>query len=179
YRHLAGPQERLPTDWVAKQVQRLDRIDGDIDTLMARIAHIRTWTYIAHRPDWLADAAQWQEKARAIEDKLSDALHDRITQRFVDRRSAFLVKQLASDRDLLASVSHAGEVKVEGHYVGCLDGFRFLPDSAGDGTEARTLLAAANRVLRGEIAERAKRLVAADDGEFALAPDGTVTWRGG
>jgi len=179
YRHLAGPQERLPTDWVARQVQSLDCIDGDIDTLMTRIAHIRTWTYIAHRPDWLADAAQWQDRARAIEDKLSDALHDRITQRFVDRRSAFLVKQLASDKDLLASVSHAGEVKVEGHYVGWLDGFRFMPDAGAAGSEAKTLLAAANRVLRGEIASRAKRLAEAPDSEFALAPEGAITWRGG
>jgi ATP-dependent RNA helicase SUPV3L1/SUV3 len=179
YRHLAGPAERLPTDWVARQVQRLEQTEGDIDTLMTRIAHIRTWTYIAHRPDWLADAAQWQERARGIEDRLSDALHDRITQRFVDRRSAFLVKQLASDRDLLASVSHGGEVKVEGHYVGRLEGFRFIPDEAAIGVEAKTLLAAANRVLRGEIALRAQRLAAAADGEFALQPDGVVTWRGG
>src|SRR5712692_550281 len=105
FRHLSGPAERLPADWVAKSVARLDRGDGDIDTLMARIAHIRTWTYIAHRPDWLAEAAHWQERARAIEDKLSDSLHHRITQLFVDRRSAFLVKQLATDKDLLASVS--------------------------------------------------------------------------
>ena len=179
YRHLAGPRERLPTEWVARQVERLDRFDGDIDTLMTRIAHIRTWTYIAHRPDWLADATQWQERARTIEDRLSDALHDRITQRFVDRRSAFLVKQLAGDRELLASVSHAGEVKVEGHYVGRLDGFRFAPDTGGAGAETKTLLAAANRVLRGEIAARAKRLAAAPDDEFALASDGAITWRGG
>jgi ATP-dependent RNA helicase SUPV3L1/SUV3 len=179
YRHLAGPQERLPVDWVAAQVQRLDRLDGDIDGLMTRIAHIRTWTYIANRPDWLANAVQWQERARSIEDKLSDALHDRITQRFVDRRSAFLVKQLAGDKELLASVSHAGEVKVEGHYVGRLDGFRFVPDPGAAGGEAKTLLAAANRVLRGEIASRAKRLAAAEDGEFTLGADGVVLWRGG
>src|SRR5262249_21660759 len=70
YRHLIGPAERLPEDWVRAQVERLDRSDGDIDTLMTRIAHIRTWTYVAHRPDWLADAAAWQERARAIEDNL-------------------------------------------------------------------------------------------------------------
>ncbi len=179
YRHLAGPQERLPVDWVAAQVQRLDRLDGDIDGLMTRIAHIRTWTYIAHRPDWLANAAEWQERARSIEDKLSDALHDRITQRFVDRRSAFLVKQLAADKELLASVSRGGEVKVEGHYVGRLDGFRFVPDPDAGGGEAKTLLAAANRVLRGEIAARAKLLAAAEDGEFTLGTDGVVAWRGG
>jgi ATP-dependent RNA helicase SUPV3L1/SUV3 len=179
YRHLVGSTGQLPSDWVAQQVQRLDRLDGDIDSLMARIAHIRTWTYIANRPDWLADAAEWQERARAIEDKLSDALHDRITQRFVDRRSAFLVKQLATDKDLLASVSHGGEVKVEGHFVGRLEGFRFLPDPGAGGIEAKTLLAAANRVLRGEISSRAQRLAAAPDNEFTLTEDGGFAWRGG
>ncbi len=179
YRHLRGPSGRLPVDWVAAQVGRLDRNDGDIDSLMARIAHIRTWTYIANRPDWLADAGHWQDRARAIEDRLSDALHDRITQRFVDRRSAFLVKQLASTRELLASVSLAGEVKVEGHYVGQLDGFRFVPDIASTSSEeTRTLLAAANRVLRSEILSRAGRLAAAPDAEFALGPAGEVLWRG-
>jgi len=179
YRHLAGPGERLPVDWVAGLVSRLDRADGDIDSLMSRIAHIRTWTYIAHRPDWLADAAHWQERARAIEDRLSDALHDRITQRFVDRRSAVLLRHLASPRELLASVSRDGEVKVEGQFVGRLDGFRFVPDENAVGGEARTLLNAANRVLRGEIASRARELARAGDGEFALDNDGTLAWRGG
>ena len=179
YRHLIGRSGRLPIDFVASQMSRLDRNDGDIDTLMTRIAHIRTWTYIAHRSDWLTDATTWQEKARAIEDHLSDALHDRITQRFVDRRSAFLVKQLSSSRELLASVSRAGEVKVEGHPVGRLDGFRFVPDAVPNTEASKTLLAAANRVLRGEIEARVGELAAAPDDEFALAPDGKLLWRGG
>ncbi|MGH7115888.1 MAG: helicase-related protein, partial [Stellaceae bacterium] len=115
--HLAGPEERLPTDWIAAQMAHLDCAEGDIDTLMARIAHIRTWTYITHRADWVDGATAWQERARRIEDQLSDALHDRITQRFVDRRSAFLVRRLASDDTLSASVSASGEVRVEGAYV--------------------------------------------------------------
>ncbi len=179
YRHLAGPHERLPADWVAAQVTGLDRADGDIDTLMARIAHIRTWTYIAHRPDWLAESATWQERARAIEDRLSDALHARITERFVDRRSALLVKQLASPRALLASVSRDGAVKVEGHDVGRLDGFRFIPDAVADSEAAKTLFAAANRVLRSEIDARARSLAASPDGDFSLAANGALTWRGG
>ncbi|HEY1507216.1 MAG TPA: helicase-related protein [Stellaceae bacterium] len=179
YGHLIGRSGRLPIDFVAAQMSRLDRSDGDIDTLMTRIAHIRTWTYIAHRSDWLTDATSWQEKARAIEDHLSDALHDRITQRFVDRRSAFLVKQLSSSRELLASVSRAGEVKVEGHPVGRLDGFRFVPDAVPNTEASKTLLAAANRVLRGEIEARVSELAAAPDDEFALGPDGKLLWRGG
>jgi len=179
FRYLTGPEERLPEAWVASQVSRLDRTEGDIDTLMARIAHIRTWTYVAHRPEWLADAPFWQERARAIEDRLSDALHERLTQRFVDRRSASLVRRLEMPEDLLASVAASGEVRVEGHYVGELKGFRFVPDVGADGEEAKTLVAAANRVLRGEIEARARRLAGAPDSEFGLREDGTLVWGGG
>jgi ATP-dependent RNA helicase SUPV3L1/SUV3 len=178
FSHLAGPEERLPTPWIAAQMRNLDRADGDIDSLMARIAHIRTWTYITHRSDWVEGAPTWQEQARGIEDRLSDALHDRITQRFVDRRSAFLVRRLASDDELVASVSSAGEVQVEGAYVGRLDGLRFVPDAI-DGIEMRLVNAAANRVLRGEIAARARLLAADADRDFAIDSAGLLRWRGG
>jgi len=175
---LAGPEGRLPSAWVGSQMAQLDRLDGDIDTLMMRIAHIRTWTYMTHRSDWVDNAADWQERARGIEDRLSDALHDRITQRFVDRRSAFLVRHLASERDLLASVDKDGSVLVEGAEVGRLDGFRFIPDTC-EGAEARTLLTAANRVLRNEIAARARHLANDTDEAFALDASGRLQWRGG
>ncbi|MGH7110263.1 MAG: helicase-related protein [Stellaceae bacterium] len=175
--HLAGPQERLPTAWIAEQMTHLDRVDGDIDTLMMRIAHIRTWTYIAHHGDWIENAAEWQERARATEDRLSDALHERITQRFVDRRSAFLVRQLASEAELLASVSQTGEVRVEGAALGRLAGLRFVPDAVA-GSEMRTVLAAANRVLRGEVMARARRLAADGEEAFALDDAGMLLWHG-
>jgi ATP-dependent RNA helicase SUPV3L1/SUV3 len=176
--HLAGREQQLPTRWIAGQMANLDCVSGDIDTLMARIAHIRTWTYITHRGDWVEDAGAWQERARGIEDRLSDALHDRITQRFVDRRSAFLVRQLASDGELPAEVSEAGETRVAGTYVGRLNGLRFVPDAL-DGVEARMLLAAAGRVLRHEVAARAHRLSTDTDDAFAIDPDGSLRWRGG
>ncbi len=175
--HLAGPEARLPTAWVAGQMASLDRVDGDIDTLMARIAHIRTWTYVTHRGDWVEDSVEWQERARSIEDRLSDALHESITQRFVDRRSAFLVRQLASEGELIAAVSKAGEVLVEGAYVGRIEGLRFVPDSV-DGVEMRMLIAAASRVLRGEIAARTRLLATDADEAFAIGAEGELRWRG-
>ena len=178
FTHLAGPEERLPTQWIAGQMNNLDRTDGDIDSLMARIAHIRTWTYITHRSDWVDGATSWQEQARGIEDRLSDALHERITQRFVDRRSAFLVRRLASDDELIASVSSSGEVRVEGAYVGRLEGLRFVPDAI-DGIEMRMVNTAANRVLRGEIASRAQLLAADADEAFTIDAAGGLRWRGG
>jgi len=176
--HLAGPGGQLPSQWVGAQMAQLERLDGDIDTLMARIAHIRTWTYITHRGDWVAGADDWQERARSIEDRLSDALHERITQRFVDRRSAFLVRRLAGDAEILASVDKEGEVRVEGTYVGRLDGFRFKPDAA-EGDAKRMLITAANRVLRGEVTARARQLVGAVDEAFAIGASGALLWGGG
>ena len=175
--HLAGPQERLPIAWIAGQMAHLDRIDGDIDTLMARIAHIRTWTYVTHRGDWVEDAAAWQERARSIEDRLSDALHESITQRFVDRRSAFLIRQMASEGELMAAVSKSGEVLIEGAHVGRLEGLRFVPDSV-DGIDARMLVAAASRVLRAEVSARARLLSADTDDAFEISDNGELRWRG-
>jgi ATP-dependent RNA helicase SUPV3L1/SUV3 len=76
------------------QVKRIDRTDGDIDTLSKRLAYIRTWTYVAQRKGWLDDESHWRDATRAVEDRLSDALHERLTQRFVDRRTSVLLRRL-------------------------------------------------------------------------------------
>jgi ATP-dependent RNA helicase SUPV3L1/SUV3 len=169
---------RLPTDWVASHIKRLERTDGDIDTLMARIAGTRTWTYISHRTGWLDDPAHWQEQALAIEDKLSDALHDRLTQRFVDRRTAVLVRRLADGDELIGGVNATGEVVVEGETVGTLSGFRFKADTADRGEDGRALLNAANRVLRQEIDGRVAQVAQAEHKDFRLDEHGRITWAG-
>ncbi|MCZ6607437.1 MAG: helicase-related protein [Alphaproteobacteria bacterium] len=180
YRHLMGPAGRLPTDWVADQVVRIERTDGDIETLVQRIANVRTWTYVSYRGDWLADAGHWQERTRAVEDRLSDALHERLTQRFVDRRSAILVSRLMESQTLTAAVDGDGEVLVEGHFVGRLDGFRFAADGSGAGAGAavKRVRGAAMRALGAEIAARVGRLEADGDEAFALADGRRLLWRG-
>ena len=107
----------LPTDWLAAQIAGLDRADGDIDTLMQRLSGVRVWSYIAARSDWVKDTLHWQARAREVEDKLSDALHESLTSRFVDRRSAHLMRRLeeAEGSELLSAVTRRGEVVVEGH----------------------------------------------------------------
>lgn len=176
FRHLTGPGRRLPTDWLAGHVDRLDRTDGEMDTLVARIAHVRTWTYVSNRAGWVADPGHWQERTRAIEDKLSDALHDRLTQRFVDRRTAHLVRRMADEGELLGAVSRAGDVMVEGHYVGKMDGFRFQPDAAEGPNAAKAVLTAAARGLKSEVAARVARLCAAGGDAFVLTGDGHILW---
>src|SRR3954447_1744313 len=145
----------IPTDWFARQVEQANHTDGDIDTLSNRIAHIRTWTFAANRPDWLADPEHWQGVTRAIEDKLSDALHERLTERFVDRRTSVLMRRLRENTTLEVNISKSGEVVVEGHGIGRLDGFRFTPDASTAGSEAKALAGAAQKALAGEIDVRA------------------------
>ena len=169
---------RIETDWFARQIALADRIDGDIDTLSTRIAHIRTWTFAANRPDWLADPEHWQGVTRAVEDKLSDALHERLTERFVDRRTSALMRRLRENATLEPEINKTGEVVVEGHVIGRLDGFVFLPDAASGGSEAKALHNAAQKALAGEIAARATRLGEAPDAQLVLAADGAIRWTG-
>src|ERR1700688_339107 len=169
---------RLPTDWFAGQVAQADHTDGDIDTLSNRIAHIRTWTFAANRPDWLADPEHWREVARAVEDRLSDALHERLTERFVDRRTSVLMRRLRENEMLEPEINKTGDVVVEGHVIGRLDGFVFIADASSGGSEAKALQNAAQKALAGEIGARAMRLAEAPDEQFALASDGAVRWTG-
>ena len=169
---------RIPTDWFARQIAQADRADGDIDTLSTRIAHIRTWTFAANRPDWLADPEHWQEVTRGVEDKLSDALHERLTERFVDRRTSRLMRRLRENAMLEPEINKTGEVVVEGHGIGRLDGFVFVPEASSGGSEAKALQNAAQKALAGEISARAARLAEAPAEQFVLATDGTVRWTG-
>ncbi|HUZ31216.1 MAG TPA: helicase-related protein [Xanthobacteraceae bacterium] len=168
----------IPNDWFAQQVALADHTDGDIDTLSNRIAHIRTWTFAANRPNWLADPGHWQGVTRAVEDKLSDALHERLTERFIDRRTSVLMRRLRENARLEPEMGKSGDVIVEGHAIGRLDGFVFVPDASSGDSEARALQNAAQKALAGEISARAMRLAEAPDGQFVLAADGAVRWVG-
>ncbi|WP_421091092.1 helicase-related protein [Pseudochrobactrum sp. MP213Fo] len=165
-------------DYMSEQVRRSDRTDGEIDTLSHRIAQIRTWTYVSHRPGWLADPTHWQEKTREIEDRLSDALHERLTKRFVDRRTSVLMKRLRENAMLEAEISPTGDVLVEDHNVGQLEGFRFTADVKAEGSDAKAVKGAAQKALAAEYDRRAERFAAAANGDFALGSDGIMRWIG-
>jgi len=167
---------RVPDDWLARQVKRIDRSDGDIDTLSKRLAFIRTWTYVAQRKTWVDDENHWRGATRAVEDRLSDALHSALTQRFVDRRTSILLRRLKQKEAMLAEVNDKGEVSVEGHAVGRLDGFRFRQDTSATPDEAKTLRAAALQALKPEFHLRADRFYNAPDTEIDFTDQGGLMW---
>ena len=178
YRHLMSAHGALPEDWLDRQVKRLDETEGDVATLSGRLAQIRTWTYAAHRPGWVRDAMHWQETTRGIEDRLSDALHERLTQRFIDRRTSVLMKRLREDDVYDLKLDESGGVELGGEVIGKLEGFRFTPDPRAEGIHGRTLRAVALKGLEGEFVARTNRLANASDTDIALSEHGRLWWEG-
>ena len=167
---------RVPDDWMARQVKRIDRVEGDIDTLSKRLAYIRTWTYVAQRAGWLDDGDGWRGATRAVEDRLSDALHGALTQRFVDRRTSVLLRRLKQKEAMVAEVNDAGEVLVEGQLLGRLEGFRFRQESVADQGEAKAMRQAAAQVLAPQFSLRADRFYNAPDTEMDFTEQGGLMW---
>ena len=177
YGYLMSPEERIPEDWFGKQVALADRTDGDIDTLANRIAHIRTWTFVSNRADWLKDPEHWQGKTREIEDRLSDALHEQLTQRFVDARTSALMKGMRDKDELHAEFAPDGAIHVENHFVGRLKGFQFQLDPGAEGVHGKATRNAAAQVLARELSMRARRVAAAQPDALQLNRRGRVLWR--
>jgi ATP-dependent RNA helicase SUPV3L1/SUV3 len=175
---LTTGRKRLPEDWVGGQFKALDRMDGEIDSLAARLSGVRTLSYIANRPDWVVNPAHWQGLTRQLEDRISDTLHEKLMARFIDRRTSVLMKQLGERETLYAGVGQDGEVTVEGHVVGHLSGVAFTPVKATSALEEKALRNAAQRAVGPEIAKRLGLLASEADDAFALTPDGAILWRG-
>ena len=167
---------KLDNEWIKSQLYRLNRFDGEIDTLLNRISNIRTWTFITNRQKWIDESEYWQNEAKTIEDKLSDELHNRLTQRFVDKRIVILNKTLKEHSNLEALIRLDGKVIVEGEEVGLLKGFEFIP-SLSEGEKAGPILSAARKILPKEIERRVKELLMSDNAAFKFDDDGSILWQ--
>jgi len=172
WQHLGQGERVLPQSLYMNELARLESIQGDVDTLSARIAGVRTWTYIAHRADWLANPTAMADRARGLEEKLSDALHDALRQRFVDKRTSMLLRKNAGDGGLFPiEIDADGRVFVDGEDIGTLQGFTFRVDPKAKAGDRKLLLAAAERHLAGYLRQKAREVGMAEESELALGAD--------
>ncbi|TPG41053.1 helicase [Sphingomonas koreensis] len=181
--HLSEGAGHVPHEWFAAEIARLDSVQGDVETIAGRIASARSWAYIAQRADWLADPAHWAARTQAIEERLSDALHAALTQRFVDKRTTLLMRRIGADVAALpVTIDADGAVLVEDQPIGRLDGFRFTVAPEARHGDKKMLLAAAEKRLGGERARRGAALAEADDAALSLdaTPGGApaIVWNG-
>lgn len=178
YEHLAGPDDRLSDRAMENRLERLSSSVGDIPTLQTRLAAIRTWTYASNRDDWLENPDIWREKTRELEDKLSDALHEALTARFVDKRTTALLAGLDGKKTLTGNVDADGEITVEGHSVGRLHGLVFTPASTAKTLEGKAVRDAALSTLRPILMERITALIGANETSFKLSETGEIVHGG-
>ena len=174
---------KLPHDFMERRVGRLDD-DPDtlermgVDVLQQRLAQIRTWTYCANKVDWMFDAGHWQNRTRAVEDRLSDALHQSLIARFVDRRTSALLKGIGANTDMTATIKDSGEVWVDDHKIGHLEGLSFTLDTSGSELEEKALQAAAAKAIGPEIDRRLTSMSSAMHSVFTLSDTGEILWGG-
>lgn len=173
---LADPDARLGSDGMAKRLEALSSTQGDIAQLQTRLAAIRTWTYAAHRDDWLENPEEWREKTRKVEDQLSDALHEALTGRFVDKRTTALLAGMKREHALVGEMGNDGEVSVEGHVVGKLTGLSFEPATNARTLEGKAVRNAAMQAVKPLLAERLARIAGHDGLGLAFGPAGLITF---
>jgi ATP-dependent RNA helicase SUPV3L1/SUV3 len=174
---LSGDDGLIPESWMGERIERCDRLDGDLGTLSMRLAHIRTWTYIAQRNDWLADPAHWQGVSRSVEDRLSDALHNKLMGQFVDRKTSALMRRLAGREVIVANIEDNGDILVAEEYMGRLNGLHVERDPRLKGVPAGTARAAVEKAVGDALRARAQEIGQAEDTAFSLTQTGEIIWQ--
>lgn len=173
---LTSPAQKIDPDWLATRIDRCDNDEGDLDTLSTRLAHIRTWNYVAHKTEWVADGAHWQERGRQVEERLSDALHIRLTKQFVDRKSSSLLKKLNEQDDVLAEIEDNGDITIGNEYAGRVIGLTLQRDPRLKGPAIGMARRAVEQRAGMAIRDRAQRVSADADTEFNIDHAGDIIW---
>jgi len=178
YRLLYSNGGKIPSSFMEKHITRLDETLGDVDMLSSRLASIRTWTYCANKPSWMAHENNWVNRTREVEDRLSDALHEALIERFVDRRTNKLLKGMGSKTYMSASIKDNGDVLVDNQVIGHLEGLTFTPAQTASELEAKAVQAAAETVVAPEIDRRLTSLCGGVHSIFTLSDRGQILWGG-
>jgi ATP-dependent RNA helicase SUPV3L1/SUV3 len=173
---LSDGEGFIPESWLADQIERCDRIEGDLDTLSTRLAHIRTWTYIAQRNDWMADPALWQAESRKVEERLSDALHMKLMGQFVDRKTSALMRRLVGKEDIVAEIEANGDILIAGEYMGRLNGLHVERDPRLKAAPGGTARAAVEKAVGEALRQRAQAVSVAADNAFTFTEQGEILW---
>ncbi len=178
WRTLMKGGGKLSDDFMATKIDRCDETFGGVDALSSRLAFIRTWTYCASKVNWMKNPEHWINHAREVEDRLSDALHEALTARFVDRRTRKLLKGIGADLDMSATIKDTGEVYVDEDLIGRLDGLKFTADTSQGGLEAQALAAAAQKAVGPEVDRRLTSICSGTHQIFTLSDTGAIMWGG-
>jgi len=166
----------IPEDWLNLQLERIDNTEGGIESLSANLASIRNWTYVAQKPDWIEDTKYWRERTREIEDRLSDSLHRKLTNRFIDVKVSVLLRKLGKKELLVPELKEDGGIEIEGQNIGKLEGFRFFRNLGSTPDEEKVLKEVTTKIIGPQFEQLANKIAKAPNQEFDITEQGGLMW---
>ena len=178
FNFLTSDKEKITNDWMKKQVSNLDNLIGNIDAIANRISHVRTWSYVANKRNWVENNDYWIAKTKDIEDKLSDRLHEELSKSFVDKRISILSRGLKQDIQHEAKISENNEIIMDGQLVGKINGLKIILDYTSNAlqTDIRSIKKAARNGAALELKKRIEEIIASPE-HFSLQKDKNIYWK--
>ena len=176
FEFLTSNSGKVTNEYMKKQLEYLDRYDGNIDTLANRISNVRTWSYVANKKNWANNSDYWVERTKYIEDKLSDKLHEELTKSFVDKRISILSRTLKQNVALATEIKNENEVIIDEQYIGRLSGLKLDLDLKSESlkTDIKSLRKAARQAIAPELMRRVNRIIRSE--VLRLDNDHKIYW---
>ncbi len=176
FKFLTSENKRIPNQYMKEQLTSLDKIEGNVDSISNRISNVRTWSYVANKANWVENQDYWVERAKNLEDKLSDRLHEELTKTFIDKRASVLARGLKQDITFRTEIIEDEKVMINNQYIGNLKGLKLHLDLKVDALDAdiKSLKKAARQNVSPEIIKRIKHII--DTGLIELKKDFKIYW---
>ena len=176
FKFLNGKKGKITNEYMRLQLMKLDKLDGNVDSLSNRIANVRTWSYVSNKNNWIENQNYWIEKTKLLEDKLSDRLHEELTKTFIDKRASVLARGLKQDMKFDTKILVNNDVMIDDQFIGKIKGLKLELDLKKGAleTDIKSLKKAARQTVGPELKKRVQQII--NTGLIELKEDFKIYW---
>ena len=176
FRYLSSGKQQITDEFMRLQLIKLDKLDGNVDSLSNRIANVRTWSYVSNKNNWTENQDYWIEKTKHLEDRLSDRLHEELTKTFIDKRASVLARGLKKDMEFKTEILENNNVMIDDQFIGKMNGLKLELDLKKGAleTDIKSLKKAARQTIGPELEKRIQIII--DTGLIELKNDFKIYW---
>jgi len=176
FKYLISKKGKITDNFMRLQLMKLDKLEGNVDSLSNRIANVRTWSYVSNKKSWIENQNYWIEKTKLLEDKLSDRLHEELTKTFIDKRASILSRGLKQDMEFNTKILENNEVMIDDQFIGKINGLKLELDLKKGAlqTDIKSLKKAARQTVGPELQKRIQTII--DTGLIELHDDFKIYW---
>ncbi len=177
FKFLISKKSKITDDFMRIQLMKLDKLEGNVDSLSNRIANVRTWSYVSNKNNWVENQQYWIEKTKLLEDRLSDRLHEELTKTFIDKRASILARGLKQDMEFKTEILENNNVIIDNQFIGQINGLKLQIDLKQGSleTDIKSLKKAARKTIGPELEKRIQTII--DTSSIELKDDGKIYWR--